>query len=703
MAYNIDKTGKITINGFEKGIGVSPLKGIGNIQAGNITTEPGEVMCNFARTLQSQPVSASIGTLTQTDSSHLTLTAGISTLTAGIWINISASTISGLATGNYWISTSNGTVITVSSYYNSATLGSFGTGTASFTLLRNMGNPIASATEKYCNGTTFQYRYYILEANSLVWVYDTAISGSNGFNWFLPDYDIATIGTNATGITVLNGWILVFAGNTIWCKSTVNLGNMTVNTTTWASFSYGYMQSPANSPNPHYALTGHQGKTYYTDGNFIGSIYPRTSLLTSLANIQSYAKYTAVTTVGTLSTLIGGSVPYLDGTIRVPTVFFSTGTQPTNLTAGTIYYILYATAGTFSVFSAASGGVAIDIASGAAGDQYFNTFFPTSAGGKATITFTPQHLNLPFFETTQSLGECGNLIFIGCKGNVLYPWNQIDPIPGDLIPLPENNVVNLVTVNNMLYIWAGARGNIYVTNGSTASLVLTVPDYCAGVPGTPSSYIEPYFIWGGAMYLRGRVWFSILDQTSGKAGNCGGIWSFVPTQNFWIGQDTGLSLRCENQSSYGSYSGVCNVLLPAQNQNAKSPQYWSGWQNSYDVAHSTQFGIDFTSTTTSTPCIVETDLIPTGTLTEKKTFERIEYKLSTDLSNGGDNTPAIKYRQNSTDAWVSCGTAVVETSTLSGYFPINFEKGQWLQLQVTLTPLTGSTSSFVRLTQIIVV
>ena len=87
---------------------------------------------------------------------------------------------------------------------------------------------------------------------------------------------------------------------------------------------------------------------------------------------------------------------------------------------------------------------------------------------------------------------------------------------GDLIPLPETNSVNMITVNNMLYVFAGNKGNIYVTNGSTASLVLSVPDYCAGIAGTQPSYFEPYFVWGDAMYMRGRVWFSILDQVASQ-------------------------------------------------------------------------------------------------------------------------------------------------------------------------------------------
>ncbi len=471
----------------------------------------------------------------------------------------------------------------------------------------------------------------------------------------------------------------------------------------FSSFVGGNALTSNAQSKPHFALATHTNKIYYTDGNFIGSIFPNISLVVpTLANIQSFAKYTAVTTTGTIAPLISGSNPTAgSSSARIPAFFFTdaAGTQPSNLTAGTIYYIQMTsiTGGTFNVYAAASGGAAIDIAAGFVGNQYFNTFYPLSGTDSASaFTFVPLALNLPSFETATAIAEIGTNLLIGTQSNSVYPWNQIDPLPGDLIPLPENNVSSIITVNNMGYIFAGRKGNIYLTNGSAAAAVISVPDYCAGIAGTPASYIEPYFIWGGVMYLRGRVYFSILDQTSGKTGNCGGIWSFVPTQNMFFGQDTGLGLRLENQASYATYNGYSTVLLASQNQLAISPQYWNGWQSE---AAGGSFGIDFTNTTTGTTALIETDLIPTGTLLDKETFKQIEYKLSTPLAVG--ESVGISYRQNSTDSYTSLGTAVVESTIgLSGYFPATFEKTQWLQLKITLTPLSTNSSTFVRLSEI---
>ena len=110
------------------------------------------------------------------------------------------------------------------------------------------------------------------------------------------------------------------------------------------------------------------------------------------------------------------------------------------------------------------------------------------------------------------------------------------------------------------------------------------------------------------------------------------------------------------------------------------------------------YGIDFTGTVASTQAIIETDLMSTGTMMEKKTFRQLEYKLSTPLATG--EYIGASYRVNSTDAWVTCGTVNTETSNVGGYFQVPFEKTQWVQLQITLNSTGDATSSFCRLSEL---
>lgn len=630
---------------------------------------------------------------------HTFTTSGTFTVT-GVFVSIP------LPTGNYYISYSNtSNQFKISSNYDPYGLHPIvhgTTGTATFNVLTTIGSPIAKATENFNTATGNENRYYVLDVNGYVWVYDTAVYASTlaasgvGTLWMLPDP--TNYSSNLfTGIGIINGWLMAISSINILTKSTVNLG-------------IAFSSSITSLMNPfhnhiNFAYTGHQGKMFYTDGNYIGEIFPTTSFITSIANIQSFASYTAVTTTGTATDVFSGSMPTdsSSNAVRIPAVFFTDqyGTRPTNLTADTVYYIETSPGNfLFSVYAALTGGSPIDIAAGASGNQYFNTFYPIGSdaganGTHATVQITQQRLNLPAFEIAQCIVELDNTIIIGCIGNTLYPWNQIDPTPSGLITLPEGNVTSMINVNNIGYVFAGNKGNIYITNNSVASLVTKVPDYCAGIAGSPSTYVEPYFTWGDSDYIRGRVYFSILDQTAAKTGNCGGIWSFVPSQNVDVNQDIGIALRLENQSSYNTYNGLATVIIGNQKQLATAPQYWTGWYSSISAP---TYGIDATAAFPTAPVVIETDLVAAGTLLNKKTLSQIEYKLSTPLANG--ESVQIYGRSNATDAYTSLGNVILETSNpLSGYFEPTFQTSQWLQFKLVLTPLFSTSTSFVRLTE----
>lgn len=721
MSYRYDKaTGDIVIDGWEQGIAVSPHKGIANMQAVNISTETGEVMCSYSRVQQSQII-ITAGTITATNGNANLVVSGVSpasaTLLAGTWITVSGTTITGIANGTYYVKQKSSGLVQLSSTYSGSAIVPGSGGTASFITKAgtDMGQPAASATETYFDGSTTQYRYYIVDVNTLMWVFDTGVTTA-GIGWFLPDITTLAGATPTLGLAVYNGWLFLFTGLAIWTKPTSLLGSTAETTFGWTG-SLGGLLYPRN----HFALVGHQSTLYYTDGNVVGSIFANITASSALApNLFSYGTWTAVGTLGTIAIQLEGTAPSGGAlsTARIPMQFYTAGALPTDLqTGGTanaskVFFLEYEGGNTFKVFAAATGGAALDLATGASGTQYFNTLNPMNSPGIANIVISQQALTLPSFEVAQSMAEIGNQVIVGTQGNTIYQWDQVSPQAQGFVVLPENNIVSILTVNNMGYCFTGSRGNIYITNGSTASLAISVPDYCAGIPGTgtTSSYVEPYFSWGGTMYLRGRVYFSILDQTTSpvvKTGNCGGVWSFTPTNNLYIGQDTGLALRMENQNSYGTYNGVATVLLASQQQTAHSPQYWSGW---YSSLTSPRYGIDFTASTVndfiSTNAVIETDAIPVGTMLNKKTNFQVEYKVAAPLV--FPESVAIAYRQDATSAYTSLGTAVIENvttnGTLSGYFTATFEKSQWVQLQITLIPSgaapTATNNTFTRLTEV---
>lgn len=704
----------IVVDGWEKGIAPSPHAGIANMQAVDLNTELKEAMVSYSRTLQTSPKITSGGTLSVASSTVLFVGGGVTPL-AGSWVTVSGSTITGLANGTYYVIGNNGNQsgqVQLSNAYSTSSgdilSGYSGGGSANFISAFDLSTPVAGATERYVDPTgVTQYRYYVFDTNGRLFVQDTfTLSGIDTPKWALPytstitSYNGSTTST-ACGMTVMNGCVFLFAGNKVFTVSTSQLGSVP------QALSAGSLLSQAATTNPHYAFPGHQGRLYYTDGKFVGSIFPDTSvdsdLVTPIGNVQSYGSYTAASTTGTITAILNGSFPTEEtsGTpSRIPAFFFAAfgGTKPAAITLGTKYYIQYlpGSFGTFEVYAAQTGGSAINIASGASGVQYFNTFFPQSSDGNKTLVFSPERLILPSNEIATTIAELGNAIIVGTQSNALYPWNQIGTLPNDLLQLPETNTASMVTVNNVVYVFAGTRGNIYITNGSSISLATSVPDYCSGL-------IEPYFTWGGSMFLRGRVYFSIQDQTSTHTGNCGGVWSFIPVQNFSFGQDYGIAMRMDNKNSYNTFNGLVPVLIPNQNQSARGPQYFSAW---YSSISSPLFGIDASDIGTFTPAVIQTDIIPTGTLLNKKSFKQVEYKLAAPLISIANDIESVTmaYRTNLSDAFTSLGTVVVESATgLSGYFVANFQNTQWLQLQITLTPTNNTlatTFSFMRLFEI---
>lgn len=718
MSYRIEKEGQgnqaIVWSGFEKGIATSPHKGIANMQCVNISTEEGEVMCTYSRVQQSQAlVTSGVDALTKASTSILAVNSGITgtLIRAGSWIHVGASTIAGLtANTDYYVIGQNSSptnfFIQLSATFstNSADIiTGYGTGTASFTQIYEMAAAVQNATERYVdvNGVT-QYRYYVLDVNGRLWVHDTmTLTGVDTPYWFLPYRASITnysggLDTVARGLGLINGILFIFGANGIYTVSTSQLGIIPN-----APSPFGKTLSTPSSTNPHFAFAGHQGRLYYTDGPFIGSIFPNvsvdTGLTTPITNIQSYGSFTSSGTTGTITAILNGSIPS-ESSIGTPSCIpvylfaaFVGGTKPTAITVGTRYFLKYLVTvpGTFEIYAAQTGGAAIDITTGAVGTQYFTTFWPQSGDGNLTMVFSPERLLLPSNEIATTISELGNTVVIGTQSNYLYPWNQVDLLPSDPLPMPESYTSSMVTVNNVLYIFAGFRGNIYITNASSVSLAMTVPDYCTGL-------IEPYFIWGGSMFLRGRVYFSIQDQTASHTGNCGGVWSFTPVQNFYIDQDVGIALHLENKNSYNTYNGKSTLLISAVDQQAQGPQYWSVWTSSIT---NPKYGIDFSNTVPTQAAVIQTDVVPTGTTLDKKTFSQLEYKLSTPLV--ANESVSLAYRTNLSSAFVSAGTVLVESITdLAGYLPVNFEKTQWVQVQVTLTPNNDTNSTFVRLTEV---
>ena len=615
MAYQYEKsTGDLIFDGWERGIATSPHKGIGNIQCGDISTIPGEVMCNYARVRQTQS-GASSGTILSSTASTITLSVGVGGAPplVGNFLEATSSTITNLASGSYWwiktvVDNHDGTyTLTLSTNGWRGTLkADIGTTGTAFYRVVYMGKPIAWAAS---NRGTAEWSFYVLDAAGFLWVWIDWNGSGKSTTWeaamaSISDTKSNTIGN--AGLFCYGGYVIV-ATDQLYFKSQTNLK------TAWTAFT-----TPASLLNAgynHTSLVGHDSVAYICDTNQLASL-----------------------------TVIAGK------------------------------------------------------------DQSY--FDPTNS---ATYTFTDSALVFPETEISNSLAELGTDLIIGCWSSNLYRWNRTpisigggQSINSFFYPviLPETYVQQLLTVNNLVYVFCGSKGNVYVTNGTTVSSVLTIPDYV-------TQQIEPYFIWGGVMFLRGRIWFSVQDSNS-KAG---GVWSFVPSISNYLEQDTGVGIRLEAQNTYNTYAGMATLLFApssmksqypnqANGQQALGAQYWAAWDDGSAGAGLTPYGIDYSATTPyiNGQTIVETDLVSAGEVlgAQKKTFSNCEFKLAAPLA--ANESVVVNFRTDLTSSFTTAGT--VQMNGVSGVItPSLFAGAQWIQLEVILTSTT-TTPSFVRLVQI---
>lgn len=323
-------------------------------------------------------------------------------------------------------------------------------------------------------------------------------------------------------------------------------------------------------------------------------------------------------------------------------------------------------------------------------------FDPTNT---ATYIFDQTSL-LPLTDAAQSLAFLGNNLLIGGLNNIIYPWDTFSYTPSFPIFVPESNIVNLLNVSTNVFIFAGNRGRIYVTNISNVNLFKKIPDSISGT-------VEPYYTWGGVTSNKNQLYFSfsVTSNTSVQIPNYGGIWAIDLASPAYSGYtDSPVSMRLLNQLSYGTYSGLATALIPNYSTVPAGTGLFAGW-NSMGITPT--YGIDISSSMpyTSGQTTIDSDLIPIGTVLKPNTDSSVEFKLAVPIVSG--ESVQIQYRQKFSDSFSPITGGIFNFANIgtvwNGYSGIiqnvNFQQSQWLQIRAVLIS-TVSSPSYVRLTEI---
>lgn len=330
------------------------------------------------------------------------------------------------------------------------------------------------------------------------------------------------------------------------------------------------------------------------------------------------------------------------------------------------------------------------------------TFDPTNT---ATFTKAPTsasgayyYLVLPSGDIATNINELGTYTLIGGVKNKIYTWDRVAATFINTLYLPEDYVFSTVVVNTNIFIFSGFRGRIYISNGSQVQLYKKVPDFISGT-------VEPFYVWKCAGYTRNILYFGFNTDTNLGAPtnyNIGGLWG--------IDLDT-KSILLVNQLSYGTYAGYPSLFIANPVQFASGiagPSQGRGfyvcWNSLNNGSGST--GVDYSDGSTpytNYESYIITEAVPIGTLLIPKTPTQIEFKLSKPLVSG--EGVKISYRTDLNASFAPLTTPagatweVLTVGAISGVTQTNFEKAQWVQLQVFLKS-TATTPSYTRLKEV---
>lgn len=303
------------------------------------------------------------------------------------------------------------------------------------------------------------------------------------------------------------------------------------------------------------------------------------------------------------------------------------------------------------------------------------TFAPADA---TTYTFLTKALTLPKQYTAYCLAELGKNLMIGTfvgtsqtqnKIADIFPWDRSSTSFTLPIRLQENGINQLLTVGNNMYIQAGIKNFMYVTNGFVVQEVKQLRhlnfvsgDYVVSFPAA-------------IMFHQGRVVF----------GTANGNGNPYPMGVFSIRNG---ALVMENTISTGNVGSSTDVKIGSL-FSLDGDTYLIGWGDG------STFGIDKVGIslykTAAYGAYVDSKLFSVGTAGQLKTYTILEMELATPLTTG--QGVRISYRKNNSSSFTTLSTFDYTTYAGEISFTDKASIVDASQIQIRIELTTGSSSS----------
>lgn len=294
------------------------------------------------------------------------------------------------------------------------------------------------------------------------------------------------------------------------------------------------------------------------------------------------------------------------------------------------------------------------------------TFAPADS---ATYTYNEKALKFAQGISPAIIEELRTDLVIGTtESPYLFTWDKYSTSWSAPIRLPESGIKGIVNINNLIYLFVGSQGNVYVSNGVSAQLEFSIPDY---LTGSLYSSGGTTILLGQAIQFNGDLLFSV----GGISLTCGAVWRYSPTTK---------NLIICNEFSNASYSNQPPGKLCAIN----STTFYASWKNGTTYNIDTQIinggnVVPYGNYST----YIETPLYLIGTPLEKNSLS-LEMILTKPL-NAGDGI-RIKYRNDIVSAYTTLKTIDYTTAgASSGLIFLRLPDAFQIQIKIELTA-TGS-------------
>lgn len=301
----------------------------------------------------------------------------------------------------------------------------------------------------------------------------------------------------------------------------------------------------------------------------------------------------------------------------------------------------------------------------------------------STYSYNPGFIILPLNNRVTCIEQLGSYLYFGTNTANTYPWDMFSAIVNDPIVSPEPYIWSMKRINNILYLSAGQRGNIYYSNGSSIALFKRFPIYLFQNYNS-SSHANGFIQCNKIDAMKGRL----VMAMSGASGNSiNGVYLMdIEEKTIVMQSSVPTGTKSQIVTLIPDQSDSDGVLVSYQNNTLNGIAYPNN-----GFAYPDTYISKFIS-----------PLYFVGTKNNPQAFTRLEFNLTKPLTTG--QGIRISYRKNLIDNFTIIGTFDFATigSELSWNSPISIEKAQNIQVLVELKSNTSSTNTTIELQNVMI-